>query len=544
MGEACDTGGKSTAHIGVDESHFRCLVVIFIMHILDGVQGIHIEACQPVHHPVILADDLVVLQVLSLVRRVLRSYLLAALRVAAAVQGVKQTLGQVRAGPEELHFLTGLCCGYAAADGVVVAPYRPHHVVILILDGAGPHRDSRRVFLKGLRQAGGIKDGQVRLRARSHIFQGMQETVVALGHHGATIHAHACHLQGRPYRVAGEQLIVGRNSGELHHSALHDKMVYQLLCLCLSQGAICQITLQIDVQESGYTAYTHSCSVLGADGCQIAEVQPLYSLSCVDSRLRNIEAVGRRHHFHLFQGTNLLCQLFPLTDNLIEHGSVTAVGEVFFLLCNQEVNTIERHSTIITYDTAAAIGIRKSCDNLIMTGFLHLRCVYIEYRLVVRLMIFGKNLMKLFRRLIPVSCAGLLRHLDTAIGHERAFQRLVRLKSYDLFQLLLFFYNICRRVGCNTGYYLCLHIEDAALGALLLLKLLQLAPELFGGICRPLQKRLIALIGCIVVLNEVSYIHVFFPVSSTEAIPCCLFCHVFPPCITNSFCYSSPISFL
>ena len=321
-------------------------------------------------------------------------------------------------------------------------------------------------------------------------------------------------------------------------------MVYQLLCLCLSQGAICQITLQIDVQKSGYTAYTHSCSVLGADGCQIAEVQPLYSLSCVDSRLRNIEAVGRRHHFHLFQGTNLLCQLFPLTDNLIEHGSVTAVGEVFFLLCNQEVNAIERHSTIITYDTAAAIGIRKSCDNLIMTGFLHLRCVYIEYRLVVRLMIFGKNLMKLFRRLIPVSCAGLLRHLDTAIGHERAFQRLVRLKSYDLFQLLLFFYNICRRVGCDTGYYLCLHIEDAALGALLLLKLLQLAPELFGGICRPLQKRLIALIGCIVVLNEVSYIHVFFPVSSTEAIPCCLFCHVFPPCITNSFCYSSPISLL
>ena len=68
----------------------------------------------------------------------------------------------------------------------------------------------------------------------------MQETIVGLGYHGTAVHADTCHFQGCPYRVAGEQLVVGRDSCEFNHTEFHYQMVDQLLSLFLSQGTVLQ----------------------------------------------------------------------------------------------------------------------------------------------------------------------------------------------------------------------------------------------------------------------------------------------------------------
>ncbi len=138
VAEARDTGSERAAHVGVDKRKLGSLVVILVMHIVDSVQRVHVQVCQPFQHDVVLLHHLVVVQVLAGNRGDIRSDLhargQACLLVAPAVDGVEQRLGKVRAGTEELHLFAGLGCGDAAADGVVVTPNRAHHVVVLVLD--------------------------------------------------------------------------------------------------------------------------------------------------------------------------------------------------------------------------------------------------------------------------------------------------------------------------------------------------------------------------------------------------------------------------
>ena len=112
----------------------------------------------------------------------------------------------------------------------------------------------------------------------------MQETVIGLGYHRATVYAGSGHIQSCPYRVTGEQLIVGRNTGKFYHTKLHGKVVYQLLYFLLCDDSLLQISLKVNVKEGGYTSYRHCGSVLGLDGCQISKVQPLDGFPCVYRR--------------------------------------------------------------------------------------------------------------------------------------------------------------------------------------------------------------------------------------------------------------------
>ena len=154
MREACDTGCKCPSYIRIDQRHLRCLIKIFIMHILDRIQCIDIQSCQPVHHHIILLNYFLIIQILAGNRCVCRADLISRLEVASAVHCVQQTLCKVCTCTEKLHFLTCLCGGYTTADRIVIAPYWTHHVVILILDRARTHGDNCRIFLKVLRQMG------------------------------------------------------------------------------------------------------------------------------------------------------------------------------------------------------------------------------------------------------------------------------------------------------------------------------------------------------------------------------------------------------
>jgi hypothetical protein len=120
----------------------------------------------------------------------------------------------------------------------------------------------------------------------------VQETIVGLGYHGTAIYADTANLQGSPYRVTGEQLVVGRDSCELHHTEFHYQMVDQLLSLFLGQDSFFDISFDVDIKESRYTANAHCSTVLSFDSCKVSEVQPLNSFLYVLSWSANIKSVN------------------------------------------------------------------------------------------------------------------------------------------------------------------------------------------------------------------------------------------------------------
>ena len=246
----------------------------------------------------------------------------------------------------------------------------------------------------------------------------MQETIVGLGYHRTAIYADTANFQGSPYRVTGEQLVVGRDSCELHHTEFHYQMVDQLLCLSLGKGTVLKVTLNVNIKEGRDTANAHCSTVLGFNCGQISEVQPLNSLFCGLSRLGNIVAVRLSHNLHILQSLDLHGQLFSLADDVIGHGAIATVSEIILLLLDQEIDTVQSNTTVVAYDTSTAVGIRKTGNDLVVTSLLHLRSVSIKYALIVGAAVLGEDLVKLRIRLITVVLASLLSHLDTAIRHE------------------------------------------------------------------------------------------------------------------------------
>src|SRR5699024_11416957 len=148
----CDTCSKCTSYICIDKRHLSSLIVVLIMHVVDHVQCINIQLGQPLHHLVIFLHNLVIVKVLGCDRSVQRRYLLFCLLVNTAVDRVQKAFCKVRTCSEELDLLTCLCCGYTATDRIVVAPYRTHHIIILILNGACLNRNISCIFLEVLRQ--------------------------------------------------------------------------------------------------------------------------------------------------------------------------------------------------------------------------------------------------------------------------------------------------------------------------------------------------------------------------------------------------------
>ena len=197
-------------------------------------------------------------------------------------------------------------------------------------------------------------------------------------------------------------------------------MVDQLLCLGLGQGAVIQVALDVDIQEGGHAADRHSRAVLGLDGGQVAEVQPLDSLLGVGSRLGDVEAVGGSHLLHAFQGRNLHCNFFALADDLLGHRAVTAVGKVILLGLDEVVDAVQGYAAVVADNAAATVGVGQTGDDVAVACLLHLGGVGIKHSLVMGAGVLGENLVQLFAGLVAVGGAGLFRHLDAAVGHEGA----------------------------------------------------------------------------------------------------------------------------
>ena len=219
------------------------------MHVVDEVQGVNINACQPVHSLIKAWSQLLPSKILILDRTETWSYLLAGLCINTTVTSIEEALSQVGTSAEELHLLTGLSSTYTAADAVIVAPNRTHNLIILILDRAGLYRDHGCVLLEVLGEAWRVEHGEVWLGRRTHVLQSVEETVVVLCNHVASVHAHTTNLECSPNGVAREELVVRWDTSELNHAELHYQVVDELLSLGLGKSTLFNITCNINVKE-------------------------------------------------------------------------------------------------------------------------------------------------------------------------------------------------------------------------------------------------------------------------------------------------------
>ena len=114
------------------------------------------------------------------------------------------------------------------------------------------------------------------------------------------IYAHASDRFCDPGRVSGEQSVVFRSSGKFYKAQLHNEMVHKLLDFFFCKGAILEIPLGVDIQESGGSSKRHGSAVLLLDCGQIAEIQPLNGLLNIGSRSGDIETIDISKLFQLF----------------------------------------------------------------------------------------------------------------------------------------------------------------------------------------------------------------------------------------------------
>jgi hypothetical protein len=154
-----------------------------------------------------------------------------------------------------------------------------------------------------------------------------------------------------------------------------------------------------------------------------------------------------------------------------------------------------------------------------LAGSAHLGCVGVKDGLVVGLAVLVEDLVILGVDLVAVALGRLLRHLDAAVGHEGTLQGHVGLEANDLLEILELGVNVAGAIRGEARDNLGLAVKHAAVGALLLLELLDLAPELVGGLGGAGEERLVAVVLGVVALDEVANVHVVRPVTCREALP-------------------------
>ena len=276
-------------------------------------------------------------------------------------------------------------------------------------------------------------------------------------------------------------------------------MVNELLSFFLCKSSVLKISFNIDIKECGDTSNTHCSTVLSLDRCKISEVQPLECFSCIFSRLGNIISVSFSHNFHAFECADLVCDLLTKLEVITSHTLTVACCEVFLFSFDQSVDTVQCYSSVVTNDTSTSVSVRKTCQDLVVTGCFHFWCVDIKYTLVVCFeFIVVENIFDLVAYFVSVSFAGLLCHFDTTIWHECTFQRFVCLQTNNFFKVFEVFIDVSWAICCQRCNNLCLHIQNAAFCTFFFLEFLKFAPQFFCCFCRCFQEGCISFVWCVV----------------------------------------------
>ena len=197
-----------------------------------------------------------------------------------------------------------------------------------------------------------------------------------------------------------------------YHAQLDDELVNQFLCVSLVNIAIVKVVLNIDIEEWGYIAQWHGCTILFFYGSQISHIYPLNGFLCICCGATQIQSVIFSHYFDFLQGFDLFCHFFAQTDTGIGHRTAD-VMQVFLLGFNQAVNAIKSQTAIITDDTSAGIVVRQSGQKTKWTERTDFFGIRIKYAIVVGLAVMIEDIFHFFIHFHTVFTAGLFHYFDT-----------------------------------------------------------------------------------------------------------------------------------
>ena len=514
-GQARDPRGKPTLHIPVMEGHLDPFVAVFVVHIVDDVQGIHVHSRQPAHHILVPLHDLLIVQIFRGNWPVFGADLFFGDLIHTAVDGVEQTFCKIGSGTEKLHLPAHPHGGHTAGDGIVIPVGEQHNIIVFVLDGGGLNAHPGTVALEGQGKPGRPEHRQIRFRGRAQIFQGVQIPEGHFRNHVPSVHGHSADGLGDPLGISGEQGIILRCPGIFYHPQLHDEVIHKLLDLGFGVNAQSQIPVCVDIQKGRGSAQAHGGAVLFLDGGQIPEIEPLDGFLRVPGRLGNVKAVALCHDFQFPQRTDLFGQLFPAADPVGIHDTVQR-QLLGFLVLNQPVHAVQRHPPVVSDDPPSAVGIGEPCDDMAGTAGTHLGGIGIKYTGVVGFPVEGEEFFHRVLRFVAVGIQGFFRGADASVGMEGPLEGPVRLEAHDG---LLLFIQITGAVGGDGGDGSGVHVQNTSCGGLPAGQLRDHVPEGSGIIRWGFQEGLVPVVGCVISDDEVTDVDLLCPWAGGKAIP-------------------------
>src|SRR5215471_4973044 len=114
--------------------HLESFIRIFVMHVVNDVHGVDINACQPLHHSLELIDNVVEVQIVSLNRPSRWSNLLSGYLVSAAVDRIEEALDEVGSRTEELHLLPHNHRRHTTGNRSIITQRTPHNLIVFKLN--------------------------------------------------------------------------------------------------------------------------------------------------------------------------------------------------------------------------------------------------------------------------------------------------------------------------------------------------------------------------------------------------------------------------
>ena len=505
------------------QRHQRGFVAVLVVHVVDNVQCSDVLFSQPVHEVIHALHNFVEVQNVAFDRFRFRTNLHFQFFINAAVDCVQHGFRQVCTRTEELHLFTNNHRAYAASDSVVVVvEVRTHQVIVLVLQRRGVDGHFSGEFLEVQRQFLRPQNGDVRLRRRTHGVQGIQEAEAVFGNQSTAINAHTTDRFSCPNRVTGEQFIIFRGTQETNHTQFHDQVVNHFLSVLLGDFARFDITFDVGIQEGGYATEGHCCAVLRFNRGQVAEVSPLDSFLSVGCRTRDIAAIFSSHFFDLTQCAVLFSNFFTQTDSGFQVYAVFQIGlqrdELSVFVFHQVVDTVQRNATVVTDDTATAIGIWQTSQN---TGFPAVQNVFgvnIEYALVVGFAVFGEDFFQHRVQFAIVRFAGTFNHFDAAKRNDRTFQRSFSLQTNNFLERFVDVASVVRSDGRSNGG---VKVNRRVSAVFLFNAFHHAVPQCSGRISCASQEGLVTLIRSVVFLNEVTDVYFILPITFGKTFPGC-----------------------
>mmetsp|Transcript_3111 Transcript_3111/g.4183 ORF Transcript_3111/g.4183 Transcript_3111/m.4183 type:complete len:236 (+) Transcript_3111:909-1616(+) len=234
------------------KSHLQRLIVVLVVHVVDGIHDRNVKLCQPFHAFFKSLNNIVILKRSLRNSRKLWSNLSSRLFIATTIQSIQQEFGHVTARTKQLHLFSSYHSTNTTRNRYVITAQTgviTHQSFVFVLQTAGCARHLSAIYFEVLRQAFSVpKNGNVRFRGRSQVGQRVNNTVSSLGDKmSAPITLAASDRSSHPGGITGKNFIVSSRAQMPDETQFHYEMVNDLLRLGFSKGPSFKFKLEIYV---------------------------------------------------------------------------------------------------------------------------------------------------------------------------------------------------------------------------------------------------------------------------------------------------------